>query len=464
MNSTLSGELNKLAQLKTDIFLHLLFIFGFLNCLPLLGEEGKSQLTKEVFNLPGNFNELGLDEGLSAQTLLKKHGVVFKNGSSARFLKASGQLEVTNNTEEIMISEAVVTIWNRIGYVNTEDEFTKQRRQVEKKLTEIYIPLVVFENTPLTEALKWLEKASVEYDLSTNNDAEKGISISMDLTEEIEIKPTTEANPFGFGLNETQSSQEILDTPITLRLKDLSLAEALRNTVSLAQLQYSVTASGVLVPRHHQMELPIETMVYSIPPEFNEHLKLLIDSQESSECFLEDPFQGKNDKKISRNLTTRELLESSGISFPVGASIQIFEAKNLFLVKNNSDQIYLIEALLGYADAKASPEWQSQREAIIKSKLASIRLPDLFFEKTPFYQVKEKLKHEILRLDIDSKIWNRGISIDLNTDTKDWSDQWNGEISIDLKSSTAIEALEKLAAELDWKFTIQPRGVTFLAD
>ncbi|MDF1738549.1 MAG: hypothetical protein P1U86_05275 [Verrucomicrobiales bacterium] len=442
-----------------------LFAVGFLSGLPLSGEEGKAKLTTKTFTLPEPFAELGLDEGLTAQALLEKHGVVFPDGSSAQFLEAGNRLKVTNNEEELMILEAVVTLWDRIGYTKRDEEREKQREQIEQKLIETIIPRLKFEETPLSEIIVWLEEASVEFDLMTEDSLEKGIKISAEHLRDVQYNPVPDEGGFGFELNKSLSETKILDTPITIHFGNIPLLEALREIASLARLGFSVTENGVSFQPYHQFEISLETKVYPVPPEFRQHLKSLVDAQESSECFPEDPFRAKKDKKVSQNLTTHELLEWMGISFPVGSFIHLLEAKNRFVVKNSSDQIELIEALLGMVDAKASPEWQSQQKAMIESKLASIQFSDLSFTKASFYKVREKLEREILRLDTESKIWNRGITIELKeADSKLWSDQWDREISINLENNTAIEALEKLAAELDWKVMIQPRGVTFLTD
>ena len=442
-----------------------LLAVGLLSCLPLQGEENKPQLAKVLFSLPENFDELGLDEGLPAQALLEKHGVIFPSGSSARFLEASNQLEVTNHEEELMISEAVLTLWNRTGYVSLEEKQAKRRERVERKLKEIIITPIEFKGKSLAEALEWLEEASAEFDITTENDSEKGIAISLERPVAIEIKSAREADAFGFESSGKSNDNLSSEIPIGSHPIAAPLGEVLRYILALegANLKYSVTENGVTVHPHHQSETPLETVVYSIPPGFNEMLKSLLDAQESSECFPEDPFQGKKGKKVSQNLTTRELLEWMGISFPIGSFIQILETKNLFVVKNSRDQIELVEALLEVADAKASPEWQSQQEALIQSKLASIRLPDLSYDKASIYQIIEKLTGEILRLDTESEIWNRGIIIDLKkSNSNDWSDQWNREISIKLEKTTASEAIEKLGAKLDGEVIITPRGVTFL--
>ncbi len=364
-----------------------------------------------------------------------------------------------------MIAEAVLALWNRIGYTKRDEEREKQKKQIWRKLMEIIIPRLEFEDTPLSEVVVWLEKASVDFDLMTENELKKGIAISTERLRGVKQTPVSDESGFGFQSNKPLSKTEILDLPITIHLGNIPLHEALREITSLAAIRFSVTENGVAFQHSHQFEAPLETVVYSIPPEFNEVLKSLLDAQESSECFPEDPFQGKKDEKVSQNLTTHELLEWMGISFPIGSFIQILETKNLFVVKNSPDQIELVEALLEVADAKAPPEWQSQQKALIKSKLASIRLPKLSYDKAPFHQVREKLKREILRLDAESKIWNRGIIIDLKkSNSKDWSDQWNREISIKLEKTTASEAIEKLGAKLDGEVIITPRGVTFLTD
>ncbi len=457
--------------LKLTILLLFFFVFGGLVLLPLVGEDANPTLTRQVFALPETFHELGLDENLPAQALLKKHGMVFPVGSSARFVKTDNVLEVTNLKEELMISEAVVTLWERIANMTRNAKRVKHVAKIEKKLSKIMIPLIDFKNTPLTDALKFLEKASVEFDTTAENEDEKGIAISLELYEKIESKPAEATDSFGFESGGESIKDQSSTTLLGLNTNAVPLREALRYTLSLNRnnLKYSVTESGVVVsPLHHEVQ-PLETMVYLVSPKFREQLISQCNDLMSPDCFPEDPFRTKKDpgeeNRETPERTIKDGMEIMGISFPLGSFSQLLEERNLLVVKNTTDQIELIEFLIEMVNAKASVEWKSRQEALIKAKLASIQLPNLSFEEASFTEVGDRLEWEIARLDSESKIWNQGIMFNLKKDNSDlWSEHWTRKVSISLENNTAAEAIEKLSAKLGWKTVISPRGVVFLTN
>lgn len=103
---------------------------------------------------------------------------------------------------------------------------------VEAKLKSIILPSLEFQETPLEDALSFLQQRSVELDPDPDV-AAKGVNLVVDVGENYE---------------------EIAETPITLRLSNVPLAEALRYTTALARLEYDTEPHAVVIVPHGTKE------------------------------------------------------------------------------------------------------------------------------------------------------------------------------------------------------------------
>lgn len=92
-----------------------------------------------------------------------------------------------------------------------------------KKLKEIVIPLFEFNNTPLRDALAFLQMRSVELDKTTKNPASRGVNVILD------------------------DDGGSADIRINLRLTNAPLSEAFRYSTELAQAKYAVEAHAIRV-------------------------------------------------------------------------------------------------------------------------------------------------------------------------------------------------------------------------
>lgn len=91
-----------------------------------------------------------------------------------------------------------------------------------KKLDDIVIPQVEFNDTTLSAALEFLVKRSSDLDVNEKDPSKKGINIVLN---------AAGAEP----------------TRITLKLSNVPLSEALRYTANLAQLEYTVEPHNILI-------------------------------------------------------------------------------------------------------------------------------------------------------------------------------------------------------------------------
>ena len=129
----------------------------------------------------------------------------------------------------------------------------------------------------------------------------------------------------------------MLKSPITLRLSNVPLGEALRYTANLAQLKYRVDRHAVLVLPIGEPENDLFTNQYTVPPTFlSSHIG------GGSDPFARNATQPDQSGRI----TARELLERAGITFGPGTTAIYNPQTSTLIVKNNASQMELVEAYI----------------------------------------------------------------------------------------------------------------------
>ena len=182
-------------------------------------------LFTNVYVLPGDFTKIG-DGEFPAKEILEKAGVEFGVGSAAIFNPATSQLIIRNTQSQIEKTEAFIDALTS----GKEEEFMKKIAEGwvapakgEEKLRAITIPKIEFKDTPLGDALAFLQMRSVELDVEEADPAKKGINIIL------EGEPGVDPRP------------------VTLRLVNVPLAEAMRYTTELAGYTYVAEKHAVVV-------------------------------------------------------------------------------------------------------------------------------------------------------------------------------------------------------------------------
>jgi len=237
------------------------------------------------------------------------------------------------------------------------DNTTTEIRRTEEKLKTIILPSVEFADTPLRDALEFLQQRSVELDMTETNPGKKGINIILDegsFGGSAAAAPAAAPAGDGFGFEGGGAAAAsgggggIGDTRITLRLGNVPLAEALRYTTSLAQLKYKVEAHAVVVVPLSTPDADLFTNVYVVPPTF-----LSMGSSGGGGgggAAAADPFaapvEAGGGGLVGRRQNAKEILEGAGITFGTGASAIYNPATSQLIVRNTQDQIELVEAYI----------------------------------------------------------------------------------------------------------------------
>jgi general secretion pathway protein D len=106
------------------------------------------------------------------------------------------------------------------------------------KLTTIFIPSLRFSDTPLSEALLFIQKKSVELDIAEPDITKKGVKIILKSSPKPEIDGVESG---GEGIEKGGNPR------ITLHLGNVSIAEALSYTTGVAQMKFRVEADAIVV-------------------------------------------------------------------------------------------------------------------------------------------------------------------------------------------------------------------------
>jgi hypothetical protein len=359
------------------------------------------------FSLPDGLFEADVIGDETAQELLVAAGLVFPEGTSAEFDREANELEVTHFPTDLMLAEAVVDSWRWVGWAKKADGILI----VEEKLKQIVIPKVEFADTRLEDALKILASESVRHDRGIGSERGVKVSLSDDLLPQ--KTSDSEPDPFGFDGGGESDSSWVWDTPITLRLSNIPLGEALRYTTALAHLRYYLASDGVVVSLRHGSPYDYQqTQVFQVPSNFLDLAQAYEDSLGDGD--LVDPFSFSDEETEgkARPKKVRELMESAGISFP-SSSREIWDpARSLLIVKNTPDQLELVEAYISFlAQMDADSDWAQNRESQFRGKLSSIQIPRITIQDAEIWGLISDLNLKVRAYDQSATIWNRGIPI-----------------------------------------------------
>lgn len=225
---------------------------------------------------------------------------------------------------------------------------TSERQEIarrEEKLKTIILPSVEFDDTPLKDAIRFLEERSAELDTSEPDPSQRGVRIALDgLASNTPDAPAADA---GFGF-ESSPQSDVLDTKISLRLSNVPLAEALRYTTSLAQTKFRVGTDKVEVVPLSSPDADLYTSVYTVPPTFLSSAGSQYGPQSSNrgDPFADPVSAGGGAPSPSARMSAKAILENAGVVFPKGSSVVYNAETSQLIVRNSQDQMELVEALI----------------------------------------------------------------------------------------------------------------------
>lgn len=233
---------------------------------------------------------------------------------------------------------------------------------INEKLKRIIIPEIEFEQTPLSTAVDFLRQKSRELDDLEPDPARKGINIIIGRAGG-GAAPAAGAPAAGGAAGGDMGFADPLgggggalggavagDPPITLKLSNVPLVEALRYTTELANLKYKVEPNAVMIVPAGEAGGDLYTQVYRVPPSFLSGGGDGGGGGGAAAPAAGDPFADLGDKKagsgggISKRKNAREILEGVGVTFPQGSSAIYNATTSQLIVRNTQANLDLVEA------------------------------------------------------------------------------------------------------------------------
>ena len=211
----------------------------------------------------------------------------------------------------------------------------QQLAAITRKLNAIIIPSVVFRETPIAEAIDYLRTESRRLDVNEPNPEQRGVNIFLKLSSPGATPPPGDVQIPGLpGPGMPVGPPATASTRITLTLNQIPLLDALRELAQPVGLKVKVEPYAVsLVPLSENTEA-MATKEFRVPPGFFPNVAA------SASLSRVDP---------------REFLESSGVTFPPGASAIYLTTKGTLIVRNTQENLDLIEALCSQAEVHTTP-------------------------------------------------------------------------------------------------------------
>jgi len=195
-------------------------------------------------------------------------------------------------------------------------------RYYTEKMQSIIFPSVQFQGASVDEAIEFLRIKSRDYDTVEKDPTKRGVNLILRQG----AAPST--------------------AQISLDLKDVPMAEALRYITELAGMKYKVEPFAVVVVPLSDVSTEQYTRTFLVPPDFVSGGSA--DAGGAAPSAPIDPFAGAGaaaaTPALAKRANARDILASNGITFPEGASAVFVAATSQLIVKNTQPNLDAIEA------------------------------------------------------------------------------------------------------------------------
>ncbi|MFZ4681650.1 MAG: Amuc_1098 family type IV pilus outer membrane protein [Terrimicrobiaceae bacterium] len=203
---------------------------------------------------------------------------------------------------------------------------TRGTSLINRKLDEITIPRIDFQDATIREAVDFIKQRSAALDTTEQDPSRKGINIVLKLSAD-----APEAN-----------------SRITLALTDIPLRAAIDYVAKAANLKLKIEPYAVaIVPQSESTDILI-TKEYKVPPSFITALP----ASSSGGGALPGAGGGGptvapgSQPQVAERSGAKQFLESSGVTFPPGASANFLTSTSKLIVKNTQANLDIIDSLV----------------------------------------------------------------------------------------------------------------------
>jgi len=182
------------------------------------------------------------------------------------------------------------------------------REQIRRKLDDIVIPKIDFQEATVAEALEFLKKRSEALDTTESDPSRKGVNVVLKLDPD---SPEAKAR-------------------ITLALTDIPLRAAIDYVSKAASLKTKIEPYAVAVVPMSESTDVLVTKEYKVPADFITQLPVKQDGSPS----------------IVQRASAKEFLEASGVPFPQGASAYYLTSSKKLIIRNTQANLDLVDTLV----------------------------------------------------------------------------------------------------------------------
>jgi len=202
---------------------------------------------------------------------------------------------------------------------------TRGTSLINRKLKEIMIPKIDFQDATIREAVDFIKLRAAALDTTEPDPSRKGINIVLKLPED-----APEAS-----------------SRITLALTDIPLREAIDYVAKAANLKLKIEPYAVAIVPQSEVTDVLITKEYKVPPGF-------ITALPASSTPGALPGAGGGGPAVAPGSQpailarsgAKEFLETSGVTFPVGASANFIASSSKLIVKNTQANMDIIDTLV----------------------------------------------------------------------------------------------------------------------
>jgi general secretion pathway protein D len=211
---------------------------------------------------------------------------------------------------------------------------SEQQKSMEDKAKQV-IPEINFTDAHLSDVLQYLSRVSgvniiLDEDMFVKQKGEIGISVEEDTDKGVAAGPI------------------VVSDRVSITLKSIPLIEALKYILSAKGLKYRIDEYAVIVSTPQRLaEVEMETRYYHLSSgigSFTEYVQPA-EGEEAAGEWDEDSGAKKESK-----LTVKDVLEQSGVPFPIGSKIFLDQRTGTLIIRNTPSNLAIIEDVLRILD------------------------------------------------------------------------------------------------------------------
>jgi general secretion pathway protein D len=195
-----------------------------------------------------------------------------------------------------------------------------KRETLEKKLRTLVLPKIEFAGASLDEVIEYVRVVSKNVD-------PEGLGISL----VVNVDPETRARV------------------LSLTLQDVPVDEVLRYATEMTGTNYRVEENAVIITSVTERSTAMTSKQYRVPPDF-----IQTSDVDTAPAAALDPFAPAGAAASAQGLSlkrmgAKEFLISRGVTFPEGAAASFSPASSALIVRNNAENLALIDMLVEQA-------------------------------------------------------------------------------------------------------------------